>query len=204
MKLIIFEGIDGVGKTTRMQYVIADLLSRGASVTAFAFPSRKGAGLKGRNLALGDTPDYDVILAYFKADMERNMPKLMKSESDFLIIDRYVYSSVVYQGVLGEVGIFDTMGYLEDTVKKYPPDYVVYCYCDRRTAHRRISNRDGHKAFDLRYVEPETWWKMRSGYNLCLTSKVMLPNNAKLLSWNTDAHITDKEVCDITNKLLEN
>jgi len=99
--LIAVEGIDGAGKTTMAHYIRDILQKLGFKAEILKEPSDSEYG---RILKSGDRLDPQKELELFildrKEDVEGNiLPRLKKCIT--VIMDRYYYSNVAYQGALG-------------------------------------------------------------------------------------------------------
>lgn len=113
-KIIVIEGIDCSGKETQMKYLKEWLQTLGYQVKTISFPnycSATGKILGGPFLGKKDflpplfleganhvdaktsTLLYAADRAYNRKDLQK-----LKEESDYVIIDRYVYSAMAYQG----------------------------------------------------------------------------------------------------------
>lgn len=99
--LIAVEGIDGAGKTT-IAYYIRDILQKlgfKAEVLKEPSDSEYGKILK-RWDRLDPQKELELFILDRKEDVARNiLPRLEKCVT--VIMDRYYYSSVAYQGALG-------------------------------------------------------------------------------------------------------
>ncbi len=161
--LIVFEGIDGSGKTTLSKMFYSYLLDKGQAVTWFREPSDSPWGQKIRELANHkDSIPIEEELEYFIKDREWNvshniLPNLENKKT--VILDRYYFSTACYQGARG----FD-MGKIIEQNKQFapPPDIVFLIDVDVETALDRIQrNRDQEaKLFEKR----EFLQKVRDNY----------------------------------------
>ncbi len=104
--LIVFEGIDGTGKSTHCRLLGDYLESRGISVRRLFEPTKGTWGMKIRKILTEGRGDVspEEELSWFindrKEDVENNIkPGLAKNE--IVILDRYYYSTAAYQGALG-------------------------------------------------------------------------------------------------------
>ncbi len=104
--LIVFEGIDGTGKSTHCQLLEEYLKSRGIPVRRLFEPTKGKWGMKIRKLLKEGRGDIspEEELSWFindrKEDVENNIkPGLAKKE--VVVLDRYYYSTAAYQGALG-------------------------------------------------------------------------------------------------------
>lgn len=100
---ISFEGIDGVGKTTQIQFVEKYLRDRGIDFLTTLEPGGTELGVEIRNLLLhrkGDVSPRSEALLY-AADRAHHVASKIRpalGEGKFVITDRYLDSSVAYQG----------------------------------------------------------------------------------------------------------
>ena len=104
---IVFEGIDGAGKSTQAKILAERLKSLGRQVVMTAEPTDLPSGRELRKVLCGDIKKSDCeIAAMFtldriahNVDAERGIEKML-SEGICVICDRYYYSTLAYQGSL--------------------------------------------------------------------------------------------------------
>jgi dTMP kinase len=103
---IVFEGIDGSGKSTHIKALANELRSQGYSVLTTSEPSKDRIGNFIRRYAERNdhrlTPETEALL--FAADRFEHVmtviePALKRGRT--VISDRYIYSSLAYQGAGG-------------------------------------------------------------------------------------------------------
>ena len=103
---IVFEGIDGSGKSTHIKALANELRSQGYSVLTTSEPSKDRIGRFIRRYAERNdhrlTPETEALL--FAADRFEHVmtiiePALKRGRT--VISDRYIYSSIAYQGAGG-------------------------------------------------------------------------------------------------------
>jgi dTMP kinase len=104
--LIVFEGIDGTGKSTHCRLLGAYLESRGIPVQRLFEPTKGKWGMKIRNIlkeGRGDVSPEEELSWFIndrREDVENNIkPSLANKE--IVILDRYYFSTAAYQGALG-------------------------------------------------------------------------------------------------------
>ena len=110
MALITIEGVDGTGKTTLTQGLSDALLARGADVLVLREPGGVAASerirelVKDPALAVGDRAEA-LLYAAARAQLieERLLPALAADRT--VILDRFVDSSLAYQGGGRELGV---------------------------------------------------------------------------------------------------
>jgi dTMP kinase len=103
--LIVFDGIDGTGKTTQAKRLLATLQKKGADAVYFREPSdsRWGIAIKtkaGIADSLKPEEELDLFLKDRKENVEKNLkPALL--EKKVIVLDRYYFSTIAYQGARG-------------------------------------------------------------------------------------------------------
>jgi dTMP kinase len=99
---IVFEGIDGSGKTTQARMLADRLASRGVRVLFTAEPSDGPVGLLIKSMKRRAQPEEEARL--FTEDRQDHLQRTIIPDLEqgiTVICDRYVYSSVAYQGARG-------------------------------------------------------------------------------------------------------
>ena len=149
--LIVFEGIDGTGKSTQCELLAKSLTERDILNIALAEPTRGTWGTKIRKLLSegrqGISPQEE--LSWFvndrKEDIELNiMPALQ--DNKVVLMDRYYFSTAAYQGALG---LDPEQIRLENETFAPIPDRVLIFLTSPETCLERIeSTRDQKSAFE--------------------------------------------------------
>ena len=104
--LIAIEGIDGAGKTTQTNFLKNTLIAEGYEVISFKEPTNGKWGMKIKDIALygreNVTPEEEINLFILdrKEDVANNINPALKDKK-VVIMDRYYYSNMAYQGALG-------------------------------------------------------------------------------------------------------
>jgi dTMP kinase len=142
--LIAFEGIDGAGKTTQAHILSTYLQNRGHEVRILKEPTmgvwgRKIAsmGRTGRNLSAEEESRY--FLEDRKEDVQNRIRPAL-AQGKIVIMDRYYYSNMAYQGAKGM-----NPATIEEANSFAPkPDLVLLLDISPDTAKERIyQNRNG-------------------------------------------------------------
>ena len=106
---VTFEGLDGSGKSTQAELLAARLEADGVQVVATREPGGTKLGEQIRDLVLhGDhvTPWAEALL--YAASRAHHVEEVIRPALDggaWVVCDRYVDSSVAYQGVARELGL---------------------------------------------------------------------------------------------------
>ena len=101
MKIISFEGIEGVGKSTQIELLKKFLEKNYKSVEVFREPGSTLSGEKIRDILLDDQYDLSSkteLLLMFSARSELVNKKINNSTADYLLLDRFFDASLAYQG----------------------------------------------------------------------------------------------------------
>lgn len=140
--LIVFEGIDGSGKSTQAEILMKMLQKKGFDVVYFQEPSKGKWGRKIKKKALHpDSLAPEEELDLFQKDRKENVEKNLKpalEKKRVVIMDRYYYSTIAYQGAKG----ID-----EKRIRKMneefvvQPDLVFILDIDPQKGLERIENR---------------------------------------------------------------
>lgn len=162
-KLVVIEGMDGAGTTTQSKMLATHLSRVGYKVLSSAEPTGSPIGQEIRNILampIANEPNLLTMLALcFAADRMYHVHYTLipgLKQHDFVILDRYVLSSLVYQGLH-----LPTSFVKEINQYAIKPDLTVILDLDAQEAHERLSQRAATKDF---YEAPGLLGKLRSRY----------------------------------------
>lgn len=140
---IVFEGIDGTGKSTQVQLLAAALREQGREVVTSKEPTDGPYGTKLRQSAEKGRLSPEEELELFHLDRKEHVEGLIKpalARGAVVILDRYFFSTMAYQGIRG----FDPEEIRRINEEFAPlPDLVIILELDLDTALARIGVRDG-------------------------------------------------------------
>lgn len=150
--LIVFEGIDGTGKSTHCKMLNEFLEGEGFPTVSLREPTNGYWGKKIRGIINEgrDSITPEEELSWFMKDRLENVEKNIQPALDqkkIVLMDRYYYSTAAYQGALG----FDPEDICRKNEKFAPVPDVVFLFtnppedCLARIAETRGS---GHDAFE--------------------------------------------------------
>ena len=142
-RFIVFDGPDGCGKTTQCQRFAREAADAGVPVCLVRDPGGTEIGEQIRNVLLStDNHDMDVrceMLLYMasRAQLvaEHVAPALQQGE--LVLADRFISSTLAYQGVAGGVARSDILDAGRIAVGRCWPDLVVLFDLDEPTATAR-------------------------------------------------------------------
>ena len=142
-KLIVIEGIDGSGKSTCAKN-LAEKLNSINIKTIYTFePTHSHYGAKLRDGMLSEDLDAEEELLLFVKDRKEHIEYMIKpalEEGYFIILDRYFYSSIAYQGAKG-IDINRIINMHKDFIIK--PDIVFIFHLPIDIALNRIISKRG-------------------------------------------------------------
>jgi dTMP kinase len=138
---ICIEGLDGCGKTTQAKLLVEKLQkSHTAVYTAEPSQGKIGIFIRNRILYGEKRPPTDVEALLFAADRIEHVENEIKPAlalGQLVISDRYVYSSLAYQGAAGL-----SLEWIEKVNEHaLKPDLAVFIDVDPKTVMRRLKPR---------------------------------------------------------------
>ena len=140
--LIVFEGIDGSGKSTQAKILLERLQEEDFDAVYFREPSKGKWGRKIKKKALhpdslSPEEELDLFLKDRRENVEKNLKPALKKKR-VVILDRYYYSTIAYQGAKGiDEKLIRRMN--EEFVVE--PDLVFIFDIDPQKGLERIENR---------------------------------------------------------------
>ena len=147
--LLAFEGIDGSGKSTQAKKFVEWARTLGLEVISSREPTDGPWGKKIRSARFTARLSPEDELAAFIADRREHVETLIRpalARGALVVIDRYYYSTVAYQGARG----LDPMTLLKMNRDFAPiPDLVVLVDVEPKAALERIVSRgEGQDLFE--------------------------------------------------------
>ena len=156
-KFIVFEGLDGSGKSTQLALLEQRLAAMGRRVFRTAEPTDGELGRRIRRALSGAEPlPTAVLAALFLADRIAHNEEIRAhlDAGEDVICDRYYYSSIAYQGTLTDTDWVADMNRRCPEIRK--PDLCVFLDVDYRKCKARLdAGRDALEIYerDLDFME---------------------------------------------------
>ena len=144
MKLITFEGIEGVGKSTQINLISKWLQEKGLSTKLLREPGSTDFGEKIRELLLSKESSisaHSELLLMFAARSEMIAEHFIDSRDDFILCDRYYHASIAYQGH-GRMLSLDLIDNLIKGINCPIPDLTIVYDLDVKVGFERKANDD--------------------------------------------------------------
>lgn len=152
-QIISFEGIEACGKTTQINNFTQYLKSLGKKVTLFREPGTTTFGEKLREALLQSESDISPLAqAYLFASSRAQLhyekiSPLLNNKENVILIDRYIDSSIAYQGFAGSLGVDTILNIHNVSPLNILPNQTFYLAIDIDTSMRRQLHRGNQKDF---------------------------------------------------------
>jgi dTMP kinase len=147
-RLITIEGIDGAGKTTLATGLVVALGDRGIEVAALREPGGVPAAERIRNLVIDPelhvTPRTEALLyAAARAQLVEEALEPLLRAGRWVLLDRFIDSSLAYQGGGRELGIDSVRAINEFAIRTTWPDRTLLLTIDPELGRIRSGTRAG-------------------------------------------------------------
>lgn len=157
--LVVFEGGEGVGKSTQIARLIAHLerTRPGVQVVQSREPGGTAAAEALRRIALD--PEFDglapraeaLVFAAARSDHVHRVIRPALAAGAVVVLDRYIDSSVVYQGLARGLGAADVEALSMWATEGLAPDLVFMLDLDPGTGLGRVARPDRMESAGLEF-----------------------------------------------------
>ena len=195
-KFITFEGADGSGKTTQIELIKKYLEEQGKKVLLTREPGGSDLGNKIRDILLHYDGEVDSLceLLLYMADRAQHVKKVILpalEEGKIVLCDRYIDSSVSYQGYARGLDIERIIKLNTIATDGLEPDLTIVFDVETQTAIERV----GEIKDRLEQEGIEFHKKLRYGY---LELAKRFPNRIKTVN----ANLSVEEVFEQVKELI--
>src|SRR3984885_635593 len=147
-RLITIEGIDGAGKSTLAAGLLGALNARGIDIQLLREPGGVAAAERVRELVIDPglhiTARAEALLyAAARAQLVEEAIEPRLTAGRWLLLDRFIDSSLAYQGGGRELGIDAVRAINEFAIRTARPDRTLLLTIDRHTGRSRSRARAG-------------------------------------------------------------
>jgi dTMP kinase len=201
---ISFEGIDGVGKSTQADLMQNYLAAKGLEVTRTLEPGGSDLGVEIRHLLLhrkGEVSVRSEALLY-AADRAHNVASIIRpalAKGQIVISDRFLDSSVAYQGAGRELDLTEVRNLSLWAVDNLLPDLTVLLDLDAAVA----SIRRGKTGAEPDRLESEKISFFEAARNTYLELAKNEPNRFHVVDASQDPNSIWKQIQPRLDTLLE-
>ena len=198
MKIITFEGIEGVGKSTQINLLKDYIESRGLSASIFREPGSTAIGENIRSILLDSKENLSKeseLLLMFAARAQLISEKVKISNTDFILFDRFYDASVAYQGYGRGLSV-DFINNLISSINCPQPDLTFLLDISVENGFKRKINdvKDRIESSGDKFFE-----KVRQGYLEIAKSQ---PERIKVIDAMGSIDDINKEIIKEVSKLL--
>ena len=192
--LIVFEGIEGSGKSTQIKNVTKFLNKKKINFIRFREPGGTKNSEKLRKLILSKNSNFNKLtdLYLYFASRSENYEKILKKNyrKKTIIIDRFIYSTIAYQayGMKIDKKIIEMNN--KYIIKDVKPDLIFLLLVNKKNFKKRIGLRKNKNRYDeFKY---DFYKNVQNGY------LKILKNNKKCVIINSNEDIETNK-----NKILK-
>ena len=203
-RFIVFEGIDGAGKTTQIELLASYLKGKGRKVYCTAEPTESVTGGLLRDALGGISKRTPCELAamfvldriFHNVNPVNGIEKMLADGVD-VICDRYYYSSLAYQGSQTDAEWVRSMNLNCPEIRK--PDVCIFLDLTPQQSMERISK--GRVTTEI-YETEEQLTKVRNKFLSVIES---LASRDDIRAVNAARAIEDihSDICKIVNEIIE-
>ena len=151
--LIVFEGIDGTGKSTQIAYLETYLQENGYRVTTTREPTHGRYGVRIRELYQNrQGASLEEELELFLLDRREHVQTIITpslEQGQIVLCDRYFLSTAAYQGAAG----LDPQRIIEQNHFAPDPDLAIILEIDVEESIKRITVNRGDSLNDFEQLE---------------------------------------------------
>ena len=200
-KFIVVEGSEGVGKSTQIKTIKLFLEEHKIEYIVTREPGGTSFGESIRSIILDKNNDTDNLtdsLLFYASRYENYnkviLPALKVGKT--VISDRFHYSTLVYQGIVGEDELVKQMHHIFDSIFSKSIDHIIYLYTDPKESLKRISRRSTTDKFESRGLEYLN--KLNQAYESIFSGM----ENVVQLNTSRDKEITKKDLIEKLNNIF--
>ena len=194
-KFIVVEGSECVGKSTQIKTIKSFLEEHEIQYIVTREPGGTSFGESIRSIILDQKNDMDNLTdsLLFYASRYENYNKIilpaLKSRKT-VICDRFHYSTLVYQGIVGDDELVKKIHNIFDAIFSKSIDHIIYLYTDPEESLKRISRRSTTDKFESRGLEYLN--KLNKAYESIFSNM----ENVIKLDTSRDKEITKKDLLE--------
>ena len=145
-RFIVLEGSEGVGKSSHIKTIENYLIKYKIDYILTREPGGTKTGEAIRKIILdkeNETDELSDALLFYASRYENYTKKILPAlnTGKTVICDRFHYSTLVYQGIVGNNSTVRDLHIIFDEMYKKSIDHVIYFYTDPEESLKRISSR---------------------------------------------------------------
>ena len=154
-KFIVVEGSEGVGKSSQIKIIERYLIDNKIDYILTREPGGTSFGESIRDIILNDDNNTEELTdsLLFYASRYENYKKIILPALDdgkTVVCDRYHYSTLVYQGIVGNNSSVKAIHEIFDAIYSKMINHIIYLYTTPKESFKRISKRSVTDKFESR------------------------------------------------------
>jgi dTMP kinase len=206
----VFDGVDGAGKTTQIERFVQWLQSQGKSVVACKDPGSTALGEELRKLLLEkhqipiSMRSEMMMFTTARTQLVEEIVRPALQQGKTVVLDRYILSTVVYQGHAGQLDPQDvwrvnhiaTAGLMPEVtfIFDLPPE-LAFQRLQRRTRNQSHDDLDRMESRGIEYFE-----KVRAGF---LLEAERWPDRVEVIDANRPIDTIEKELQALATRYMQ-
>ncbi len=201
---ITFEGNDGAGKTTVCLQVLKRLKQEGHEVIYTREPGGSRIAETIRNILL-DVDNKELTARtealLYAASRSQHLQEIVipaLQAGKIVLCDRYVDSSLAYQGVARDLGIEDVWKINEFAIDGYMPQKTLFFAVSIETGQKRMNIRGDKNRLDLE--QDSFHQKVRRGYEALIK---MYPERIQVIDAEPALDVVVQAAYDVVKIVIE-
>ena len=201
-KFIVVEGSEGVGKSSQIKIIERYLIDNKIDYILTREPGGTSFGESIRDIILNDDNNTEELTdsLLFYASRYENYKKIILPALDAgktVVCDRYHYSTLVYQGIVGNNSSVKAIHEIFDAIYSKMIDHIIYLYTTPKESFKRISKRSVTDKFESRglsYLED-----LSNAYELVFNGM----KNITKIDTSVDKDITKNNLIKSLDKIFD-
>ena len=199
--IIVFEGVEGSGKSLHINYVANHLTKNKIKFIKIREPGGNPDSEKIRRLILNNKSNFHKVtdlLLYF-ASRNENIEKIIRKniKKKIILIDRFIDSTIAYQhyGMGIDLNFINSVN--KFLLKNIKPNFTFLNLVSKKNMKLRLSRRKKNNRYDK--FKSKFYSRVQSGF-----IKIANKNKKKYLKINSnlDISINKKIIISMINKLI--
>ena len=169
---IVFEGGEGTGKTTAIDAIYNWIIENNFKCIKTREPGGIKISEQIRQVILNtENKTMDArteVLLYAAARRQHLIEKVIPAleEGSIVLCDRFIYSSLAYQGYARKLGIEEVMSINKFAIGEYMPDLSILFDLDPKIGLERINSNEQREINRLDLEKLDFHERVRFGYNI--------------------------------------
>ena len=173
--LIVFEGIEGTGKSTQIKNTINYLKKKKYKYVHIREPGGSAESEKIRKLILNRNNNFHAMtdLFLYMAARNENLIKIINKnyKKKIILIDRFIHSTIAYQhyGMSLDKNLIIKLNKI--ILKNIKPNFVFYLKVNKKNLIKRLNrrkNKNRYDSFNIKFYQ-----KVQNGFSKILKKKIM-------------------------------